>query len=258
SVPAGGARLRCRAMTPEELVAAACPRINNMGWAFYFVPGTVARGAELGLDGVTFYVLGRGGVLGDVDAPVIASAFGYFNPALVESAWNAGRAIVAPRTAGRAFMECSAALGREKFGAVNGLDAFCAAAGAVHAAADPVGLPLYAGVSTEPLVEDAPGRAMQLVTVLREFRGSAHMLALRASGLAARTAHAIKRPDDGAMFGWAAEDAPVVTAEDRATWTVAEHLTDRIVLPAFAVLDEAGGRALLGGLDGIEKALAAT
>jgi hypothetical protein len=51
-------------MTPEELTAAASPRIGAMGSVFYFVPETAARGKELGLDGFRFYVLGRGGVLG--------------------------------------------------------------------------------------------------------------------------------------------------------------------------------------------------
>jgi len=45
-------------------------------------------------------------------------------------------------------------------------------------------------------------------------------------------------------------------AEDRATWAIAEQLTDRIVLPAYAVLDEAGRQALLAGLDAMESALA--
>jgi hypothetical protein len=242
-------------MNPEEFVAVACPKISEMGWAFYFAPDTVARAEELGLDAVGFYVLGRGGVLGDVDSTVIASAFGYFNPTLVASMWDAARQILTPRHAGRAYMECCAHFGRKTFADVKGLDAFCQAAGAVNDAADPVGLALYAGISTEPLVDDTAGRAMQLVTVLREFRGSAHLIALRSSGLDAKTAHHIRRPADAAMFGWSEEDAPTITAEDRTTWAIAEQLTDRIVLPAYAVLDEAGREALVSGLVAMESAL---
>ena len=123
-------------------------------------------------------------------------------------------------------------------------------------AADPVGLALYAGIAAEPLVDDEPGRAMQLVSVLREFRGSAHLIALRASGLDAKTAHHIHRPDDVAMFGWSEDDAPTISAEDRATWAIAEQLTDRIVLPAYSVLDEGGRQDLLRGLEAMESALA--
>lgn len=243
-------------MNPEELVAVACPKISDMGWAFYFVPDTVARGEELGLDVVSFYVLGRGGVLGNVDSTVIASAFGYFNPTLVAALWDAARKTLEPRHAGRAYMACCAHFGRKTFADIQGLEAFCEAAGAVNDAADPIGLSLYAGISTEPLVDDVAGRAMQLVTVLREFRGSAHLIALRASGLDAKTAHHIRRPNDAAMFGWSEEDAPTITAEERSTWAIAEQLTDRIVLPAYAVLDEPGRQALMAGLVAMESALA--
>jgi hypothetical protein len=243
-------------MTPEELVAVACPKISAMGWAFYFVPETFARGEELGLDGFSFYALGRGGVLGDVEPAVIASAFGYFNPALVATMWEAARKAAPPREAGHAYMECCAAFGRAHLSDVKGLDAFCDAADAVNNAADPVGLALYAGISSEPLVEDRPGRAMQLVSVLREFRGGVHLVALRATGLDAKTAHHIHRPNDGAMFGWSEDDAPTITADDRAKWKAAEELTDRLVLPAYAVLDAAGADALVAGLEAMESALA--
>lgn len=243
-------------MTPEDLVAAASPKVGVMGWAFYFIPETAAVAEGLGLDAFRFYFLGRGGVLGDVEAPVVASAMGYFKPALVTQMWDSAKALVPPRVAGRAYHLASADLGRRRLAAVEGLDTFCAAAEAVNAAADPVGLPLYAGIRCEPLVEDLPGRAMQLITVLRELRGSAHLLAVRAVGLDAKTAHWIKRPGDIAMFGWSDDEAPTVTDADRQLLLEAEALTDHLVTPAYAVLDDAGQQALLVGLDRIEAALA--
>jgi hypothetical protein len=243
-------------MTSEALVSAACPKIRDMGWAFYFDPATMAFGQRLGLDGFQFYFLGRGGVLGDVEPSVVASAFGYFNPALVEQMWNSGRTIISPREAGRAYMACGAQFGRAKFGDVAGLEEFCDAAGAVNDAADPVGLALYSGLRAEQLEDDPPARAMQLVTVLREFRGSAHLLAVRASGLDAKTAHFLRRPNDIGMFGWGPEDAPPITDEERVQLDAADELTDRLVLPAYAVLDEEGGQALLDGLEALEAALA--
>ncbi|MDQ3384644.1 MAG: hypothetical protein M3503_01325 [Actinomycetota bacterium] len=244
-------------MTPEELVATASPSIGTLGWAFYFVPETGTAAEALGLDMFRFYFLGRGGVLGDVEAPVVASAFGYFKPALVERMWESAKAIVGPRDAGRAYHLACADLGRRRLADVEGLDAFCAAAERVNQAADPTGLPLYAGIRCEPLVEDLPGRAMQLTTVLRELRGSAHLLAVRAVGLDAKTAHWIARPDDIAMFGWSEEEAPEVTDEARALHAEAEALTDRLVTPAYAVLGEAEQQDLLGGLERIGAALAA-
>jgi len=242
-------------MTTDALVSRACPLIYRIGAAHFFSPEAETAAADIGVDQFTLYVLGRGGVLGDVEPVVVSSAFGYFNPSLVATMWDAARTVMAPREAGHAFMGCSAAFGRRTFGHLEGLEAFCAAAGAVNEAADNTGLALYAGIKTEPLVDDAPGRAMQLVTVLREFRGSAHLIALRASGLEAKTAHHIRRPNDGALFGWSEDDAPMITAEDRATWAIAEQLTDRIVLPAYAVLDQAGREALVAGLAAMENAL---
>jgi hypothetical protein len=243
-------------MTPEETVAHACPLIGTYGPAFYFAPATLARGKELELDGLRFYVLGRGGVLGDVEAGVIHSAFGYFAPALVEKMWTSAKERLAPRIAAREYMECGAAFGRARLTGVDGLDAFVAAADAVNDAADPVGLALYSGIAAEPLADDAPARAMQLLTVLRELRGSAHLLAVRASGLDAKTAHFIRRPADVGMFGWSADDPPVITDVQRAQLDAADALTDRLVLPAFSALDAAGRDDLVTGLDRIAAVLA--
>jgi hypothetical protein len=242
-------------MTPEETVAEACPKIRDLGWAFYFAPETLARGKELGLDGLRFYVIGRGGVLGDVESTVIRSAFGYFEPSLVEKMWTSAKEKVSPRVAARAFTECCAAFGRARLADITELDAFCAAAGAVNEAADPVGLALYSGIKSEPLADDPPARAMQLVAVLRELRGSAHLIAIRASGLDAKTAHFIRRPADIGMFGWNDADAPQITEVEVAKLAEADELTDRLVLPAYAVLDGAGRDALVSGLDHLAVAL---
>lgn len=242
-------------MTTDELLSRACPVIRDIGWAHYFAPEAESAAARLGIDIFTLYALGRGGVLGDVEPIVIASAFGYFNPEVVEALWNEGRKHVAPREAARIYLDCAAELGRRRLSGIEGLDAMVAAADAVNVAADPIGLSLYSGYRGELLVDDVPGRAMQIVTVLRELRGSAHLLALRACGVDARTAHTIKRPNDLAMFGWPADDVPVISDEQRAAVDAAEVLTDDLVRPAYAVLDEVGSAALVRGLDDMAAVL---
>jgi hypothetical protein len=239
----------------EELVSVVCPRIGDLGWAFYFIPETLKVGKSLGLDGLRFYFLGRGGVLGDVDAGVVVSAFGYFAPSLVYKMWNSAREICPPQDAAHAYMNCCADLGRSHLIGVPDLAGFCDAAGAVNDAADPVGLALYAGIRTQPLAEDLAGRAMQLITVLRELRGSAHLLAVRAKGLDARTAHYLHRPEDMAMFGWGEDDTPDVTDFERRKLQAALYLTDEIVLPAYSVLDQRGQKTLTAGLEAIGDAL---
>jgi len=238
------------------LVPEASAKIGAMGSAFYFDELTIARGQELGLGGFRFYILGRGGVLGDVDASVVVSAFGYFAPHLIRAQWDKARAIVDPRTAGREYFECSAAFGRAKLSGIADLDALCDALGAVNDAADPAGLALYAGIAAEPLAEDPAGRAMQLVAVLRELRGSAHLAAVIASLLEPRIAHYMRRPDFFSTFGYGDDDVPEVTDEHRVKLAAADELTDRMVARAFSALDDAQADALMSGLAAMEKALA--
>ena len=95
--------------------------IGELGGApWYFDAKTLAAGKEHNLDGFRLYFLGRGGVLGDVEAEVVASAFGYFNPALVEKMWNTAKERMAPRDAARLYLSCCHQFGRDHFGAVDG------------------------------------------------------------------------------------------------------------------------------------------
>ena len=187
---------------------------------------------------------------------MVASAFGYFNPEVVDALWTLGTGSTSPpaRRPGSTSTARPSSDGACSTG-IEGLDAMVAAADAVNEAADPVGLALYSGYRGELLVDDVPGRAMQLVTVLRELRGSAHLIALRASGVDARTAHFIKRPGDGPMFGWPADFMPEISDGQRAAADAAEALTDDLVRPAYAALDEAGAAALVRGLDDMAVAL---
>jgi hypothetical protein len=240
-------------MTPQNVIAATRDDVGSVGAAFYFHEATLARGKELGLDGFRFYFLGRGGVLGDVEAPVITSAFGYFHPDLVARMWDSARQRMAPREAARHYVECCRELGRRVLGQVEGLDRFAAAAEAVLAATHPAGLALYAGWAAEPRPDDDPGRAMQLVATLRELRGSVHLLAVVATGLDPAVAHAIRRPDDVATFGY--PDGVPVTDDDRALLVDADALTDRLLLRSYAALSEAQREDLASGVRAIAAAV---
>ncbi len=238
----------------RALIEAACPIINTVGSAFYFVPETVAVGKEHGLDGFRFYFLGRGGVLGDVEAPVIESAFAWWAPDLVAKMWNTAREKMAPRDAGRLYLKCAQDLGRAKFAQVDGLAEFCASAENVMRAVNPAGLALFAGLAAEPLADDLPARAMQLLAVLREFRGSAHIMAVLAEGITPKVAHAAKRPDMVKSFGWGDDEVPV-SEDDRAAMDAAESLTDELVTPAYSVLNAKEATAFLMTLKALQAAL---
>lgn len=222
--------------------------------AFYFDPATLAKGKELGLSGMRFYALGRGGVLGDVDSDVITSAFGYFHPAVIAKWWDSSKEKLAPREAGTIFHECCADIGRAKLADVEGLEAFCDAAEAVIANTNPAGLALFAGIAAEPRADDLPGRAMQLAAVLRELRGSAHLNALVATGVAPEQAHAVKRPDMVEAFGW--DPAPDVSGFDESKREEAEALTNRMVGRSMIDLTDDQAAALRAGAANIAAALA--
>jgi hypothetical protein len=237
-------------MTPEELVADACPKIGNLGSAFYFTPETLSRGKELGLDGFRFYFLGRGGVLGDVEPAVVQSAFGYFEAGLVRKIWTSARerAKGTPREIGRAYLSAGWDFGRDHFQDLEGLDRFCAAAETVVANTDPAGLALFAALSSEPLAGDPPARAMQLVMVLRELRGSVHLLAVVSAGVSPKVAHYFRRPNEFTSFGYAEDEAPTLTDGDRATMATVDAHTDEMMSRLFLPLGDQARTDLAGGV----------
>ncbi len=234
-------------MTPLEVVQQTSATVGSVGAAFYFHPDTLARGKAAGLDGFRMYMLGRGGPLGDVESDVIVSAFGYFSPGLVSKIWTSAKEVMSPRDAGALHMECAAALGAAKLSGIDDLDAFNAAAEKVIAAVDRSALALFAAVAAEPKTDDPAGRAYQNIVVLRELRGSVHLLALAAQGLRAEAAHRIKRPDDVETFGWPAGVEP--TSEERAQWDAAEALTDQLLVAPYSVLDDNEAAVLVAVID---------
>lgn len=239
----------------SKSMTVACEQIGVFGGAYYFELETLEIGEGLGLDGLEFYFGGRGGVLGDVKSGVISSAFGYFNPEFVDQMWTAARKKVAPQEGARAYASACHALGRAKLSDLPGLDALCAALTQVNDAADGRGHFLYAAHAAEPLPADLPARTMQLLAVLREFRGSAHLLAVIASGLDPKIAHYLRRPYDMELFGWDGEETVEVTDDQRARLQQADELTDRLVASAYGALDDAAASALLDGLAAVNDAL---
>lgn len=233
----------------------ACEHVGVLGGAYFFELETLEIGEKQGLDGFELYFIGRGGVLGDVEPAVVASAFGYFNPELVDRMWRSASEKVPPRQGARLYASACHELGRSKLADLPELAGLCSALEQVNEAADPRGLPLYAAHRAEPMPSDLPARTMQLLAVLREFRGAAHLCAVVANGIDPKLAHFMRRPDDMELFGWDTGETVVVGDEDRAALQRADDLTDRIVARAYGVLDGAATKSLLDGLAAAEAAL---
>lgn len=235
-------------MTGAELVRRAHPVVSDLGGLFYFAPDSLQRAATLGLSPSQWYFLGRGGALGDVDGAVVDSALGYFAPSVVAEHWDSGRAVVSPREAAWAHIECCRDFGRRHLGGAPFLATFVPAAAKVLTAASPLALPLFAGVKTFPLAGDLPGAATQAVAMIREFGAGVHLLAVAAAGLEPRKAHWLTTPGAWESFGYRPGDAPYITGLDRQRLARADELTHELLEPAYSVLAEPEGKDYLSGL----------
>jgi hypothetical protein len=85
----------------REIAAAVAEPIGRLGGAFMISREAKAYSTEVGLTGWAPYFRGRCGVLGDVDADVVASAAGFFPAETVREAWEAGAGLAAATAAAR-------------------------------------------------------------------------------------------------------------------------------------------------------------
>jgi len=225
-------------VTPEQAAAAAKRAILKLGGAFGHDPRTLRRARQLGLTGWAFYVAGRGGALGDVRPDTVAAALGFIAPDAVKDGWEAARRVAPPlEIAAHNLGECCR-WGREHLSDFVGLERLVELAERVVIAADTAGMPLFAAWRAMPIPDDAPGaRAAVLAHLLREHRGAAHVIAIRASNLSPLEA-IIAGPEGEAgatAFGWQAPYPAPEPLMRRRAW--AEAITDRIAGEAYRVVD---------------------
>jgi hypothetical protein len=227
--------------------------IVSVGGGFMLDATTTARGEAFGLDFGEFYGLGRGGVLGRVDADVVAAAFVFFNPAIVRVIWESAISKREPVAAAAAYADACQAWGRDRIGTTAGLEEVAPLLDRVVANASPIGAPLFAGWRAMPLPDDAPGRVMQQLHVLRELRGGLHGTAVLAAGLSPLEALMVNSsPDQAALFGWA---EPLPDPEPyRATYADARATTSRLVAAAFDVLSDSERDQVCDVLEGVQAA----
>lgn len=175
---------------------------------FMLHPDTFAAGMAVGFaNPLAAYVAGRGGVLGEATGVTVAAVFAVFEPDFVAALWAKGIAVRGAVGAADLYWSQTADFGRKYLAGAEGLDRLAELAEKVIEATPGAGLPLYAGWRTMSLVDDAPGRAMQVMFVLRELRAAVHFNILTNSGITPVEAHMLnKGPSAGQayarMFGW--------------------------------------------------------
>lgn len=183
----------------QALTDAVSAFFADLGSKYMLDPATAEIGKAAGYsDGFSFYFAGRGGVLGDVDADVVYSAFMFFDQPLVRKMWERGVAVEGARKAGSRYAGAADAWGKAHLGGFANAKRFNELAEKVVHSVDVGGLSLFAGLRAEPLPADPVARAYRLVTYLRELRGCIHINAVVAEGLSG--IEAVLTADNGAFF----------------------------------------------------------
>jgi hypothetical protein len=222
-------------MTPQQAAHETREAIVTLASKFMIDPVTFAEGNELGFEGMDFYVAGRGGVLGDAPAGVVAAAFVFFAPEVVEAAWERSRAVMSRAVAALAWADRCHIVAREQFPEDFEWSTLAALLGRVVEAAAVAGAPLFAGWRALPEPTDAPALALHRLNALRELRGALHGAAILTVGLAPVEAILVKTPAMIPVFGW--QEAPPDPAPFNERWVLAEARTDRMFGRHLAVLD---------------------
>mgnify|MGYP006273036481 FL=1 len=228
---------------PASLDAATrlAPLVVDLGGAFMLDPSVLGPGKEAGYPGgFSYYVVGRGGVLGDVDANVVSSAFGFFEPSLVRSLWEAGVVVEGARAGADRYTQGCCDWGRRRLAPWTGAARTAELLTRVIDQADDSGLALFAGWRAQARPDDPIGRAYLLIHILRELRGGAHLVATLAGGitpleavLANPTGHGTAQAE---RFGW---KAPFPAVEQLASaMTAAEATTNGLAARCLDVLTE--------------------
>ena len=220
----------------ERFAAACAPLVAQLGGGFMISSQAKAFSKDNGLRGRAGYVLGRGSVLGDVDADVITSAFGFWPADIVREAWESGRAVLGLEAARTGYTEACREWGRVRYADLPNPGRLAELMSWVLDGCDVAGLPLFAGWRAVELPVDDAGRLNQLLHVAREHRGGVHLLAVVASGLAPLQAVLAGPggPGNATFFGW--EEPFEDVSRAMPTRAAAEQLTDRLMGPAYDVL----------------------
>jgi len=217
--------------------------LDTLHSVVYFLPEADQKFGELGLDSRTHYFAGRSAPMGAVSAKVAAATFYNFNPRLVGRAIPAAWELASPAVVTRVRYELVASalprmLGEQLSGSTEVARAATLLRGVAESVPNADGRPLYAGHADLPWPESPVVALWHAITLLREYRGDGHIVALvthRLSGLEALITHA------ATGIGFNAESARRLRGWSRDEWSTAtEDLASRGILDGEGELTTAG------------------
>lgn len=227
-------------MTGDEVAEATATTVSGLAAGFMLDPATYAAGNERGFAGLDFYFAGRGGVLGEVDADVVAAAMVFFHPTHVRTQWDGCAGVMAREEASAVFADCEARWADAHMPDDAGVDwrTLADLAGKVVQGAAPAGAPLFAAwrAVEVPGADESPRRAaLHQMNCLRELRLARHGAAVLVTGLDVGDAVRHRTPIMTTIFGW--DEAPLAEGVP-ALWDDAERLTNQASARDYAVLDD--------------------
>lgn len=222
-------------MDALQATIATADAVSAVGSHFMLAGDTYKAGAELGFAGLDFYVRGRGGVLGEVDADVVTAALAFFAPGHVRTQWETGRAVMPAVEAAGAFAAAAHAWAERHV--PDELDSVRLAelAGRVVAGANVACAPVFAGWRALGAPTDPKQAALHHLNALRELRFALHAAAVTTAGLTPLQAMSLRSPQMIPLFGW---DGPVEVAGLEPVWQAAEERTNQAFAPALDGLSE--------------------
>lgn len=224
-------------MDALDATRASAPAVSTVGSHFMLSGDTYKRGAALGFAGLDFYVTGRGGVLGPVDAGVVAAAFAFLDPGQVRTQWELGCAVMPPDRAAVEFAACAATWAEAHVPADLDAARLAALADKLAAGARPACAPVFAAWRTLDVPGSPAAAVVHHLNGLRELRQGLHAACVVASGLSPLEAVSVRQPEMLGLFGYA--EGVEVTDDLRARWQQAEDATDRAIAHAYEALSEA-------------------
>jgi hypothetical protein len=223
-------------MNTEEVALRTARAVGDLPSNFMLDSATYETGNSLGFDGLDFYVVGRGGTLGPVDAAIVSAVFVFFNPAMIRERWERGLKVMSAPRAAEAFARCLHDWCDRHLGPDVDYERLAELLGAVAFASNPAGAPLFAGWLNLKEPEDPAALALHRLNALRELRGALHAAAVLSAGIDPLVALLVKTPFMAGIFGWPEPHPDVELA--RESWQLAEAATNRAMGRSFAVLSK--------------------
>lgn len=238
------------------VVKATSVPIHDIGTAAYLSPDIAGWAAEWGWSNpFAFYFAGRGGMLGDVGSDVVTSALGWFEPSAVRAMFSEGAGVAGPTGAAARMAEAHRMWGEKHYGGVEGLEEMVAVTEELVDGLEGSAIPLFVGWRDAARSESSPGRAAQLMQILREWRGGIHLVATTAVGLSPLEAILTNEgPGQAKFFGWSEPFPDFAAIKGR--HDEAEEITDRLCASALADALGDGGYATFEA--GVARLRAAT